>query len=136
MRADVVPVEPEVHGLQALLERQASRLGARVDPAGNAVLLEDQDRALWDELLIRRGLSALATAEQLAASERPVGRYFLQAVIAAHHARADTAQETDWRGIARMSDVLDQAAPGPDGAVNPASAHGRPHAQAAGHGFP
>src|SRR3546814_13955422 len=101
MRADVVPVEPEVHGLQALLERQASRLGARVDPAGNAVLLEDQDRALWDELLIRRGLSALATAEQLAASERPVGRYFLQAVIAAHHARADTAQETDWRSEER-----------------------------------
>src|SRR3546814_5690136 len=60
MLAELVPDEPEVHGLQALLELQASRLGARVDPAGNAVLLEDQDRALWDELLIRRGLSALA----------------------------------------------------------------------------
>ncbi|HEY9565814.1 MAG TPA: DUF6596 domain-containing protein, partial [Nocardioides sp.] len=132
MLAELVPDEPEVHGLQALLELQASRLGARVDPAGNAVLLEDQDRALWDELLIRRGLSALATAEQLAASERPVGRYFLQAVIAAHHARADTAQETDWRGIARMYDVLAQAAPGPVVEVNRAVAHGRAYGAAAG----
>src|SRR3546814_7625060 len=118
MLAELVPDEPEVHGLQALLELQASRLGARVDPAGNAVLLEDQDRALWDELLIRRGLSALATAEQLAASERPVGRYFLQAVIAAHHARADTAQEPDVGGRARRCDVRGRSTPGHDGGAN------------------
>ena len=113
MLAQLMPDEPEVHGLQALLELQASRAAARVDAEGRSVLLDDQDRTLWDELLIRRGLAALERAEALAARGRPVGRYYLQAAIASCHARAGTPEETDWRAIARLYDVLAQAAPWP-----------------------
>jgi RNA polymerase sigma factor (sigma-70 family) len=125
MLADLMPGEPEVHGLQALLELQASRGAARVDAEGRAVLLDDQDRTLWDELLVRRGLAALARAEQLAATGKAVGRYYLQAAIASQHARATTPEETDWSAIARLYDVLAQAAPGPVVEVNRAVAHGR-----------
>ena len=125
MLAEMMPDEPEVHGLQALLELQASRGAARIDGAGMAVLLDDQDRSLWDELLIRRGLAALERAERLAARGRPVGRYYLQAAIASQHARATTPGETDWRAIASLYDVLAEAAPGPIVEVNRAVAHGR-----------
>ena len=125
MLAALVPTEPEVHGLQALLELQASRGQARTDAAGRPVLLEDQDRTLWDQLLIRRGLAALAEAELLAARGAPVGRYYLQAAIASQHARAASPEETDWRRIAVLYDVLAEAAPGPVVEVNRAVAHGR-----------
>uniref|UniRef100_UPI00160203B6 RNA polymerase sigma factor n=1 Tax=Nocardioides stalactiti TaxID=2755356 RepID=UPI00160203B6 len=125
MLAGLMPDEPEVHGLQALLELQASRGAARLDAEGRPVLLDDQDRGLWDELLIRRGLAALARAETLAARGAPVGRYFLQAAIASQHARAATADRTDWTTIARLYDVLAEAAPGPVVEVNRAVAHGR-----------
>ncbi|MCW2755404.1 MAG: polymerase, sigma subunit, family [Marmoricola sp.] len=125
MLADMVPDEPEVHGLQALLELQASRDHARVDADGKPVLLEDQDRTSWDQLLIRRGLAALEKAELLAVRGKPVGRYYLQAAIASQHARAATPEETDWRRIATLYDVLAQAAPGPVVEVNRAVAHGR-----------
>jgi predicted RNA polymerase sigma factor len=125
MLADLVPDEPEVHGLQALLELQASRTPARVDAEGRPVLLDDQDRGLWDTLLVRRGLAALGRAEALAAGGRPVGRYVLQASIAACHARAATSEETDWHRIATLYDVLARAAPGPVVEVNRAVAHGR-----------
>ena len=123
--ATMVPDEPEVHGLQALLELQASRTDARTDADGHAVLLEDQDRSRWDELLIRRGLAALERAELLAARGRPVGRYYLQAAIASRHARARTPDETDWKSIASLYDVLAEVAPGPVVEVNRAVAHGR-----------
>ena len=125
MLAELVPDEPEAHGLQALLELQASRAAARIDGAGRPVLLEDQDRSRWDRLLIRRGLAALARAERLAARGNAVGRYYLQAAIASRHARAQTPEETDWRAIAQLYDVLAQAAPGPIVEVNRAVAHGR-----------
>jgi predicted RNA polymerase sigma factor len=125
MLADLAPDEPEVHGLQALLELQGSRMAARTDEDGEPVLLEDQDRSRWDELLVRRGLGALRRAEALAARGRPVGRYYLQAAIAAQHARAARAEDTDWRSIAGLYDVLAQAAPGPVVEVNRAVAHGR-----------
>lgn len=125
MLADLMPDEPEVHGLQALLELQASRSAARVDAEGRPVLLDDQDRSLWDELLIRRGLAALQRADMLAARGKPIGRYYLQAAIASVHARAVAAAETDWRAIARLYDVLAKAAPGPVVEVNRAVAHGR-----------
>jgi predicted RNA polymerase sigma factor len=114
-----------VHGLQALLELQASRNTARTDADGNPVLLEDQDRGAWDQLLIRRGLAALAAAELLAARGKPVGRYYLQAAIASRHARARTPAATDWKAIASLYDVLAQVAPGPVVEVNRAVAHGR-----------
>lgn len=123
--AGVAPDEPEVHGLQALLELQASRLPARTDADGNPVLLDDQDRSRWDQLLIRRGIAALAHAEVIAARGVPVGRYCLQAAIAAVHARSATAADTDWSRIARLYDVLATAAPGPVVEVNRAVAHGR-----------
>ena len=123
--AEMVPDEPEVHGLQALLEIQASRAAARTDADGSPVLLEEQDRSLWDELLIRRGLAALERAELLAARGRPVGRYYLQAAIASRHARARTPEETDWKSIASLYDVLAEVAPGPVVEVNRAVAHGR-----------
>lgn len=125
MLAQLAPDEPEAHGLQALVELQASRMPARVDADGQPVLLEDQDRTRWDELLIRRGLAALQQAEVLAARGRPVGRYYLQAAIASQHARATRPEETDWRQIAMLYDVLAQAAPGPVVEVNRAVAHGR-----------
>jgi RNA polymerase sigma factor (sigma-70 family) len=125
MLAHLAADEPEVHGLQALLEIQGSRIAARTDADGQPVLLEDQDRSAWDQLLIRRGLAALAQAELLAARGKPVGRYYLQAAIASQHARAATSAETDWRRIAVLYDVLAQAAPGPVVEVNRAVAHGR-----------
>jgi RNA polymerase sigma factor (sigma-70 family) len=125
MLAHLAPEEPEVHGLQALLEIQGSRTAARTDQDGEPVLLEDQDRGAWDQLLIRRGLAALQQAEILAARGAPVGKYYLQAAIASQHARASRPEETDWRRIAILYDVLAQAAPGPIVEVNRAVAHGR-----------
>jgi RNA polymerase sigma factor (sigma-70 family) len=101
--AELVPGEAEVHGLVALMEVQASRLRARVGPSGEAIRLFDQDRSRWDQLLVRRGLAALARAEALA---RPLGPYTLQAAIAACHARARTAEETDWKRIVALYDAL------------------------------
>lgn len=126
------PDEPEVLGLQALLELQASRMSARTDADGAPVLLEAQDRTRWDQLLVRRGLAALRRAEVLAADGRPVGRYFLQALIAAQHARATRAEDTDWHRIATLYDVLAGAAPGPVVEVNRAVAHGRASGPSAG----
>jgi RNA polymerase sigma factor (sigma-70 family) len=125
MLAEVAPDEPEVHGLQALLELQGSRMAARLDEHGAPVLLEAQDRTRWDRLLVRRGLAALHRAELLGARGRPVGKYFLQASIAAQHARAERAEDTDWSRIAALYDVLAGAAPGPVVEVNRAVAHGR-----------
>ena len=130
--AAVAPDEPEVHGLQALLELQGSRLPARTDADGTPVLLDDQDRSRWDQLLIRRGIAALARAEVIAARGVPVGGYSLQAAIAAVHARSATAADTDWTRIARLYDVLAAAAPGPVVEVNRAVAHGRAAGPAAG----
>ncbi len=130
--AALVPDEPETLALQALLELQASRLPARVDAEGRPVLLEDQDRRRWDLLLIRRGRAALAAAERLAATGRPVGRYYLQAAIAAQHARAVVPGDTDWPAIAGLYDVLADVAPGPVVEVNRAVAHGRAFGPAAG----
>jgi predicted RNA polymerase sigma factor len=103
-----VPHEPEAHGLQALLEIQASRLRARRDADGEAVLIEQQDRRRWDWLLIRRGLAALDRAE---ATGRAVGPYVLQAAIAACHARARRAEDTDSVRIAELYDVVAEASP-------------------------
>src|SRR5215208_7756452 len=108
--AGLMPDEPEVHGLVALMEIQGSRMRARVGPAGEPVLLLDQDRARWDYVLVRRGLAALDRAEALGA---PLGPYALQAAIAARHARARTADETDWIRIAALYDALSQVAPSP-----------------------
>ena len=125
MLSALAPDEPEVLGLQALLELQGSRMGARLDEQGAPVLLEMQDRTRWDRLLIRRGLAALRQAEEIAARGTPVGTYFLQACIAAEHARAGRAEDTDWRRIAGLYDVLAGAAPGPIVEANRAVAHGR-----------
>jgi RNA polymerase sigma-70 factor (ECF subfamily) len=108
--AELAPEEPEVHGLVALMEIQASRAGARVGPAGEPVLLLDQDRARWDHLLIRRGLAALARADARSGTRGP---YALQAAIAACHAGARTAAETDWGQIAALYDELARRAPSP-----------------------
>src|SRR5713101_6341913 len=108
--AELAPKEPEVHGLVALMEIQASRSGARTSPSGEPILLLDQDRARWDHLLVRRGLAALERAEQLGGR---LGSYALQAAIAACHARARTAAETDWTRIAALYDALAQIAPSP-----------------------
>ncbi len=97
--AELAPQEPEVHGLVALMEIQASRLGARIGPSGEPVLLLDQNRARWDQLLIRRGLAALVRAERLTEERGP---YVLQAAIAACHARARTGDQTDWARIAEL----------------------------------
>ena len=129
MLAALAPGDAEVHGLQALLELQASRLHARTTPAGNAVLLEDQDRARWDHLLIRRGLAALARAE---GSGQPIGVYTVQAAIAACHARARRPSETDWARIASLYDSLSSAGDNPVVEVNRAVAHGRAFGPAAG----
>jgi RNA polymerase sigma factor (sigma-70 family) len=101
--AALVPSEAEVHGLVALMELQASRARARVSPSGEPILLLDQDRSRWDQLLIHRGLAALARAESLA---RPLGPYALQAAIAACHARARRAEDTDWTRIVAAYDAL------------------------------
>lgn len=108
--AGLMPDEPEVHGLVALMEIQASRLRARVGPRGEPILLLDQDRARWDQLLIGRGLEALRRAEQ---GRQSLGPYTLQAAIAACHARARTAEETDWQRIAALYDALAQVMPTP-----------------------
>ncbi len=108
--AGLAPDEPEVHGLVALMEIQASRAGARVGPNGEPVLLLDQNRARWDQLLIRRGLAALERAETLGGA---LGPYALQAAIAACHARARTAAETDWERIVALYDALAQLAHSP-----------------------
>ena len=108
--AELVPTEPEVHGLVALMEIQASRLRARVDALGRPVLLLDQDRTRWDQLLIRRGLAALGRAQRLGGTHGP---YALQAAIAACHARARRAQDTDWTRIAALYDALAMVAPSP-----------------------
>jgi RNA polymerase sigma-70 factor, ECF subfamily len=108
--AELVPSEPEVHGLVALMEIQASRSGARTGPTGEPILLLDQDRARWDQLLIRRGLAALDRAEKLGSVQGP---YTLQAEIAACHARAHSAGETDWERIADTYRALAQRAPSP-----------------------
>jgi RNA polymerase sigma-70 factor (ECF subfamily) len=101
--AELVPEEAEVHGLVGLMELHASRMRARLGPGGEPILLLDQDRSRWDQLLVRRGLAALARAEALS---RPLGRYTLQAAIAACHARAHTGHETDWKGIVALYDAL------------------------------
>ncbi len=108
--AEIVPAEPEVHGLVALMEIQASRTRARIGPSGEPILLLDQDRARWDHLLVRRGLAALERAERLGGAQGP---YALQAAIAACHARARTAAETDWRRIAALYEALARIAPSP-----------------------
>jgi predicted RNA polymerase sigma factor len=129
MLARLVPDVAEVHGLQALLELQASRTRARTGPSGEPVLLDDQDRRLWDQLLVRRGLAAL---DRAAALDVPVGPYTLQAAIAACHARAGRPQDTDWPRIAALYDVLATATPSPVVEVNRAVAHGRAFGAAAG----
>ena len=112
--AGLAPDEPEVHGLVALLELSASRLAARVARDGAPVLLADQDRARWDRVLVRRGLAALARADELVATQgAAAGPYQLQAAIAAHHARAATAEVTEWPRIAALYTLLAQRAPSP-----------------------
>ena len=108
--AALVPREAEVHGLVALMEIQASRLKARVNAAGEPILLLEQDRAMWDRLLIGRGLAALERAEQLGGARGP---YTVQAAIAACHARALTAEATDWARIASLYEELARVAPSP-----------------------
>ncbi|HEX2266532.1 MAG TPA: RNA polymerase sigma factor [Solirubrobacterales bacterium] len=108
--AELAPREPEAHGLVALMEIQASRLAARRGPGGEPVLLLDQDRGRWDPLLIVRGLRALERAESL---PKPIGPYGLQAAIAACHARAIRAEETDWVRIAALYEALAQVSPSP-----------------------
>jgi RNA polymerase sigma-70 factor (ECF subfamily) len=108
--AELMPQEAEVHGLVALMEIQASRSKARVGPSGEPVLLLDQNRALWDRLLIRRGLAALERAEKLGGAQ---GSYAIQAAIAACHARSRTPEETDWRRIASLYESLARVAPSP-----------------------
>jgi len=108
--AALLPNEPEVHGLVALMAIQASRVGARTGPSGEPILLLDQDRSRWDHTLIRHGLAALARAER---SGRAPGPYTMQAAIAACHARARTGEETDWERIAALYDALAQLQPSP-----------------------
>ena len=108
--AELAPAEPEVHGLVALMEIQASRLGARTAPDGAPILLLEQNRARWDHLLIRRGLGALARAERFGEERGP---YVMQAAIAACHARARTVDETDWSRIAQLYGELARRTPSP-----------------------
>jgi RNA polymerase sigma factor (sigma-70 family) len=129
MLAEIAPKEPEVHGLLALMELQASRMAARTDAEGRPILLADQDRTRWDHLLIRRGLAALAKAEALGGGR---GVYALQAAIAACHARAVTAAQTDWKRIAALYGELGQVAPSPVVELNRAVAVGLAQGPAAG----
>jgi RNA polymerase sigma-70 factor (ECF subfamily) len=129
--AGLAPAEPEVHGLVALMELHASRSAARVGPSGEPVLLLDQNRARWDQLLVRRGLAALGKAEALS-GEGPRGPYTLQAAIAACHARARTAEETDWVRIAALYAALVQVVPSPVVELNRAVAVGMAFGPAAG----
>jgi RNA polymerase sigma factor (sigma-70 family) len=127
--AELLPEEPEVHGLIALLEIQASRTPARVGPSGEPILLLDQDRSRWDPLLIRRGLAALERAEALRGADGP---YALQAAIAACHARARVADETDWARIAALYARLAERTPSPVIELNRAVAIGMAQGPAAG----
>src|SRR5438874_779705 len=127
--AELAPTEPEVHGLVALMEIQASRLRARIGRTGEPVLLHDQDRTTWDRLLIRRGLAALQRAEGLGGA---MGPYALQAAIAACHARATTAAETDWPRIVALYDAVAELAPSPVVELNRAVAVGMAFGPAAG----
>jgi RNA polymerase sigma factor (sigma-70 family) len=127
--AELVPQEPEAHGLVALMEIQASRLRARIGPSGEPVLLLDQDRARWDQLLIRRGLAALDRAEALDGAPGP---YALQAAIAACHARARTGAETDWARIAALYEALARLTPSPVVELNRAVAVAMAFGPAAG----
>ena len=127
--AELAPREPEVHGLVALMEIQASRLRARVGPSGEPVLLLDQNRARWDWLLVRRGLAALARSESLGV---PLGPYALQAAIAACHARARAAAETDWPRIVALYDALAEVWPSPVVELNRAVAIAMAFGPAAG----
>lgn len=127
--AELVPTEPEVRGLVALMEIQASRLGARVGSSGEPVLLLEQDRTRWDRLLIGRGLAALERAERLGGA---MGPYALQAAIAACHARAATAAETDWPRVVALYDAIAQIVPSPVIELNRAVAVGMAFGPAAG----
>lgn len=127
--AGLAPDESEVHGLVALMEIQASRMHARVDAQGRPVLLLDQDRSRWDPLLIRRGLAALARSEALGGASGP---YALQAALAACHARARSADDTDWEQIVALYDALAQVAPSPVVELNRAVAVGMAFGPAAG----
>jgi RNA polymerase sigma factor (sigma-70 family) len=127
--AGLAPEEPEVHGLVALMELQASRLRARVGPSGEPILLMDQNRARWDRLLIQRGLAALARAESPAGARGP---YTLQAAIAACHARANTPEQTDWARIAALYEELAGLTPSPVVELNRAVALSMAYGPAAG----
>jgi RNA polymerase sigma-70 factor, ECF subfamily len=127
--AELAPKEPEVHGLVALMELQASRAKARVGSSGEPILLKDQDRAQWDQLLIRRGLAALDRAKQLGSAAGP---YVLQAELAACHAKARTPAETDWARIVTLYDALAQLSPSPVIELNRAVAVGMAFGPAAG----
>jgi RNA polymerase sigma factor (sigma-70 family) len=127
--AELAPAEPEVHGLVALMEIQASRLRARIGPSGEAVLLADQNRALWDRLLMRRGLAALERAGRLGGERGP---YVLQAEIAACHARAAAVSDTDWARIASLYGELAGLLPSPVVELNRAVAVGMAFGPAAG----
>jgi RNA polymerase sigma-70 factor, ECF subfamily len=129
MLAELVPKEPEVHGLVALMEIQASRSRARVGPSGEPILLFDQNRAQWDQLLIRRGLAALERAEALGEKRGP---YAVQASIAACHARARAPEDTDWPRIVALYNELAQVAPSPIVELNRAVAVGMASGPAAG----
>jgi len=129
----LLPAEPEVHGLTALLELQASRVHARSDTARRLVLLPDQDRSRWDHLLIRRGYAGLGRAHALALQRRaPAGRYALQAAIAAVHTMAATAEDTDWRRIAGLYALLAERFPSPIVELNRAVAITMVHGPTAG----
>jgi len=127
--AQLMPREPEIHGLVALMEIQASRARARIGPSGEPVLLLDQNRALWDHVLVRRGLAALARAEALGGAQGP---YALQAAIAACHARARTPADTDWPRIAGLYEALARLAPSPVVELNRAVAVAMAFGPAAG----
>jgi len=127
--AELLPEESEVHGLLALMELQASRTAARRGPAGEAVLLPEQDRSLWDHAQIQRGMTALNRAQQLGGGAHP---YALQAAIAACHARANTAADTDWERVVLLYDALLQVSPSPIVTLNRAVAVSMAHGPAAG----
>src|SRR5258707_1115709 len=127
--AGLAPKEPEVHGLVALMEIQASRSGARVGPNGEPILLLDQNRGRWNHFLIKRGLAALERAEKLGGGRGP---YALQGALAACHARARTAAETDWPAIAALYAELAQVLPSPIVELNRAVAVAMAEGPAAG----
>jgi predicted RNA polymerase sigma factor len=129
MLAELAPDEPEVHGLVALMEIQASRFRARVDPSGRPVTLAEQNRGRWDQLLIRRGFTALLRAGNL---DRPLGPYVVQAAIAACHAQARQPEDTDWERIAVLYQTLLHVAPSPVARLNHAVAVSMAHGPEAG----